>query len=161
MSGQFSQSGSLPILIVTLMFTPMDTHPSAPSGKIVVWLGDLIFQVKIEEASRRAGLRCVFTSAPSRLREEAASGALLIVLDLAFTNADSVDLIKELKASASTMSVSILAYAPHVNIDLKARALAAGCDAVVARSAFVQNLPELLLRYAAPARTVTDISLTS
>ncbi len=129
----------------------MATPTSALAGRIVVLLGDLIFQVKIEEGARRAGLSCVFTSAPTRLREEAANGALLMVVDLAFPGADTVALIAELKSSAPTAHVPILAYVPHVNVQLKAEAIAAGCDAVVARSAFVQNLPELLARYAAPA----------
>ncbi len=119
-----------------------------------------MFQVKIEQAAGRAGLHCIFTGAPSRFRAEAGDASLL-VLDLAFTGADTVALIEELKNSSLTASVPILAYVPHVNIELRARANAAGCDAVVARSAFVQNLPELLARYASPANADADLSLNS
>ncbi len=136
----------------------MDSQTPTSSGRIVVLLGDLIFQVKIEEAARRAGLSCVFTGAPTRLRDEVANGALLIVVDLAFAGADTVALITELKSSTQTATVPILAYVPHVNIDLKARAIAAGCDAVVARSAFVQNLSELLARYANPVDASAALS---
>ena len=137
----------------------MALQPPMISGKIVVLLNDLMFQVKIQEAARRAGLSCIFTGAPSRLRDEATQGANLIVLDLAFSGADTVALIADLKNFAETARLPILAYVPHVNVDLRARAVSAGCDAVLARSAFVQNLPELLAKYAVPLSTDADLSL--
>ncbi|RME70723.1 MAG: DUF309 domain-containing protein [Chloroflexi bacterium] len=43
--------------------------------------------------------------------------------------------------------VPVLGFGPHVDLQLRARALEAGCTAVVARSAIVQQLPQLVQKY--------------
>ena len=46
-------------------------------------------------------------------------------------------------------STSIVGFVSHVQGDLKVKALDAGCDAVMPRSAFSQNLGQLLRRHGA------------
>jgi hypothetical protein len=46
-------------------------------------------------------------------------------------------------------ATSIVGFVSHVQGDLKVKALDAGCDAVMPRSAFSQNLPQLLRRHGA------------
>jgi hypothetical protein len=43
--------------------------------------------------------------------------------------------------------VSIIGFLSHLQGDLKAKAVEAGCDVVMPRAAFSQNLPNLLRRY--------------
>ena len=44
-------------------------------------------------------------------------------------------------------STSIVGFLSHLQGDLKAKAVEAGCDSVMPRAAFSQNLPNLLRRY--------------
>jgi predicted metal-dependent hydrolase len=43
---------------------------------------------------------------------------------------------------------AVVGYGPHVDLDLRQRALEAGCDTVVARSAIASNMASLLERHA-------------
>jgi len=58
----------------------------------------------------------------------------------------SSDLDPQLKAKLKR-STSIIGLPLHLQGDLKAKAVEAGCDTVMPRSAFSQNLPNLLRRY--------------
>ena len=51
------------------------------------------------------------------------------------------------KSDSKTKPVSILSYVSHVQGDLKVMAQDAGADVVMARSAFSQNLPQILKRH--------------
>ena len=60
-------------------------------------------------------------------------------------------LVRELKADPASRKINLIAYLSHVQGELKQQAHAAGCDMVLARSAFSQNLPAILKRHATPA----------
>jgi hypothetical protein len=60
--------------------------------------------------------------------------------------ARTLTLIPKLKAKLKK-STSIVGFLSHLQGDLKAKAVEAGCDAVMPRAAFSQNLPNLLRRY--------------
>ena len=55
-------------------------------------------------------------------------------------------LIPRLKAKLKK-ATSIVGFLHHLQGDLKLKALEAGCDTVMPRSAFSQSLPNLLRRY--------------
>ena len=116
--------------------------------KVVAVLSDLMFTVKIQEAAKRAGLDAVFVKSGDQAIEQAKSLPAVMILDLNNTSADALDLIASLKADAATSKVSLLGYVSHVQADLKQAAQERGCDMVIARSAFSQNLPTILRRYA-------------
>lgn len=111
-------------------------------------LNDLMFTVKIQEAAKRAGLDVVFVKSQGEALERAKEDPAVIILDLNHTGAEPVQLISILKGSPQTSGIPLLGYVSHVQVDLRRAAQEAGCDVVVARSAFVQNLPELLGRFA-------------
>lgn len=120
-----------------------------PTTKTVVAvLSDLMFTVKIQEAAKRAGLKPVFVNSAADAFIQAKLNPVLIIIDLNNARLDPLSLIKQLKSDDLVNKVKLLAYVSHVQIDLKQAAQAEGCDMVVARSAFVQNLPELFARYA-------------
>jgi CheY-like chemotaxis protein len=108
---------------------------------------DLFFSVKINEAAKRAGLAVQFVkSQADALGQAAAQRPELIILDLNFNAVDPIGLIQQLKAG-ETRSISLLGYLSHVQGELKQKAQEAGCDVVLARSAFSQNLPQIFRRY--------------
>ena len=117
------------------------------SKPVLAVVEDLFFSVKIHEAAKRAGLALQFVkSRADALDQAAAQRPELMILDLNFNAVDPVGLIQSLK-SGDTKSISLLGYLSHVQGELKQKAQEAGCDVVLARSAFSQNLPQIFRRY--------------
>jgi CheY-like chemotaxis protein len=116
--------------------------------KIVAVLSDLMFIVKIQEAAKRAGLDVVFVRTQEDAIEQAKANPAVIILDLNATGLDALETIERLKQDSETSKVSLLGYVSHVQGELKQAAQQKGCDMVIARSAFSQNLPTILRRYA-------------
>jgi CheY-like chemotaxis protein len=119
--------------------------------RIVFFIEDLFFQAKIQETARKLGVKVAFmknekesVAALTASEEEDRPG--LIVFDLNNTNAKPLTLIPKLKAKLKK-STSIIGFLSHLQGDLKAKAVEAGCDTVMPRAAFSQNLPNLLRRY--------------
>ena len=85
--------------------------------------------------------------AESRL-SDAPEGARpsLIIFDLNNVNAKPLTLIPKIKAKLKK-GTSVIGFLSHLQGDLKAKAIDAGCDTVMPRSAFSQNLPNLLRRH--------------
>ena len=117
------------------------------SKTVVAVVEDLFFNVKIADAAKRAGLQVIFCKTEDAAMERIAEEPLLVVLDLNCASVDAVGLISRLKAG-EFQSIPLIGYVSHVQADLKQRAQAAGCDMVVARSAFSTNLPQILRRHA-------------
>lgn len=116
--------------------------------RIVAVLSDLMFRVKIEEAAKRAGFEAVFVQTQQDALARAKENPAVIILDLNHSAVEPLDTISKLKNDVETSKVNLLCYVSHVQADLKKAAQAAGCDQVIARSAFSQNLPAILGRYA-------------
>jgi CheY-like chemotaxis protein len=115
---------------------------------IVAVLNDLMFTVKIQEAAKRAGLNVVFVKSQPEALEQAKENPAVIILDLNMSSLEPLDTIARLKSNEQTSKISLLGYVSHVQGDLKLAAQQQGCDTVIARSAFSQNLPTILRRYA-------------
>jgi PleD family two-component response regulator len=112
-------------------------------------VNDLFFSVKISEAAKRNGLALEFVKDSGEVLAKAKEAKpSLIVFDLNFESVDPLDLITKLKASAETKSVSLLGYLSHLQSELKVQAQDAGCDMVLARSAFSQNMLMIFKRHA-------------
>lgn len=104
--------------------------------RIVAVLADLIFTVRITDAARRNGVEIDVVKSGEAALEKAA-GAARIILDLDFVAPEWITRLKE----AGTPMVG---YCSHVHTEVIRRAREAGCDVVLARSAFVQKLGELM-----------------
>ncbi len=115
--------------------------------KAIGVLNDLMFTVKIQEAAKRAGLDPVFVKTQENAIERAREKPAVVILDLNYGGLNPLELIAALKADEGTRGVPLIGYVSHVQVDLRQAAQAAGCDVVVARSAFVQGLPDLLGRF--------------
>ncbi|MBV9761746.1 MAG: hypothetical protein JO340_14390 [Acidobacteriaceae bacterium] len=118
------------------------------SKRVVAVISDLMFTVKIQEAAKRAGLEAVFVKSKQEAVEQAKLDPAVIILDLNNTALNALEVIDELKAAEETRNVRLLGFVSHVQADLKHAAQQKGCETVVARSAFSQNLPTILRRYA-------------
>jgi hypothetical protein len=125
--------------------------PEDAPTKIFFFIDDLFFVAKIQETARKLGVKVEFVKndkeSIARLtagEEEDRPG--LIVFDLNNANAKPLTLIPKLKTKLKR-STSLVGFLSHLQGDLKAKAVEAGCDTVMPRAAFSQNLPNLLRRY--------------
>jgi len=117
------------------------------SKKVLAVLEDLFFTVKINEAAKRAGLPITFLKSEHDVLEQAKTQPALIILDINFQGIDPLNLIRKLKADEQTKRINLIGYLSHVQGELKLQAQEAGCDMVMPRSAFSQNLPQILKRH--------------
>lgn len=122
--------------------------PKFEKKKILAVLEDLLFTVKINDVAKRNGLDVEFVKSERDAIDKAKTNPMLIILDLNSRAVDALKLIGDLKADDSTRKISLIGYVSHVQGELKQKAHEAGCDIVMARSAFSQNLPVLLKRHA-------------
>jgi CheY-like chemotaxis protein len=116
--------------------------------KVLAVLDDLFFRVKIADAAKRVGLDIEFLNNGTDVIERAKEQPLVIIIDLNINSLQPLELISELKSAPETKGVSIIGFVSHVQGELKQKAQEIGCDMVMARSAFSQNLPQILKRHA-------------
>jgi CheY-like chemotaxis protein len=146
--GRSYQSDSQPIDYSMGRVIPI--AEDAPT-RIYFFIEDLFFTAKIQETARKLGVKVAFIknekeqiAALTSAEEQDRPG--LIVFDLNNANAKPMTLIPKLKAKLKK-TTSIIGFLSHLQGDLKAKAVEAGCDTVMPRAAFSQNLPNLLRRY--------------
>lgn len=116
--------------------------------KILAVVEDLLFTVKISDAAKRAGLDVEFVKSERDVIDKATSEKpLLIILDLNFSAVQPLKLISKLKGNGQMKQISLIGYLSHVQGELKQQAQEAGANIVMARSAFSQNLQQILKRH--------------
>jgi len=115
--------------------------------KILAVMSDLFFSVKIGEAAKRAGLAVEFVKDAKELIEKAKQKPTLIIFDLNFEAVQPLKVIARLAGDTELKGTSLIGYLSHVQGELKQKAQEAGCDMVMTRSAFSQNLPQILRRH--------------
>ena len=124
--------------------------PEGAQTHIYFFIEELFFQAKIQEAARKLGVKVAFIKNEKEALAEMTDGEenkpALIVFDLNNANAKPLTLIPKLKTKLKR-TASIVGFLSHLQGDLKAKAVEAGCDVVMPRAAFSQNLPNLLRRY--------------
>jgi len=117
--------------------------------KILAVVDDLLFTVKINDAAKRAGLNVEFVKSEHDVIEKVTQEKpLLIILDLNNTSVEPLRLISKLKSDGDLKQISLIGYLSHVQGELKQKAQEAGANIVMARSAFSQNLQQILKRHA-------------
>jgi PleD family two-component response regulator len=116
--------------------------------KILAVVEDLLFTVKISDAAKRAGLEVEFLKSERDVIEKAThEKPLLIILDLNFNAVQPLKLISQVKSNGDMKQISVIGYLSHVQGELKQQAQDAGANMVMARSAFSQNLQQILKRH--------------
>ena len=129
---------------------PATVREDAPV-RIVCFIEDLFVLAKIQETARKLGVKVNFAKAEkdtlAKLTETPESDRpSLIVFDLNNVNAKPLTLIPKIKAKLKR-GTSVIGFLSHLQGDLKVKAIEAGCDMVMPKSAFSQNLPNLLRRH--------------
>ncbi len=125
--------------------------PENAQTHIYLFVEDLFITAKIQETARKQGVKVAFLKNEKEAIAELTSGEVtnkpaLIVFDLNNTNAKPLTLIPKLRTKLKR-SASIIGFLSTIQGDLKAKAMEAGCDTVMPKAAFSQNLPNLLRRY--------------
>jgi len=124
--------------------------PEGAQTHIYFFIEELFFQAKIQETAKKLGVKVAFVKnekeALAAMTDGDENKPALIVFDLNNANAKPLTLIPKLKTKLKR-TASIVGFLSHLQGDLKAKATEAGCDVVMPRAAFSQNLPNLLRRY--------------
>lgn len=115
--------------------------------RVLAVLSDLFFSVKLADAAKRSGLALEFVKDSETLLEKAREKPSLIIFDLNFEAAEPLKMIATLKGAPETKGISLIGYVSHVQGELKQKAHELGCDMVLARSAFSQNIPQIFKRH--------------
>src|SRR6201984_3520919 len=106
---------------------------------------------KIQETARKLNVKVEFVKSDKDMMEKMQQNGeekpSLIIFDLNNANVKPLSLIPKLKNKLK--KTSIIGFLSHVQGDLKQKAHEVGCDMVLPRSAFSQNLPQLLRRHGA------------
>lgn len=129
---------------------PPPIREDAPT-LIYFFIEDLFFLAKIQETAKKLGIKVGFLkndkdSLAKVLEAPEEDRPSLIVFDLNNANAKPLTLIPKLKAKLKK-GTSIIGFLSHLQGELKGKAVEAGCDMVMPRSAFSQNLPSLMRRH--------------
>ena len=113
--------------------------------RVLAAVEDLLFKSKISETASSLGIEATFPRNPGRLLEAIQrSPPDLLILDLNSARFEPLTLLKEVRSDEATRDVPTVGFLSHVQKDLAVAAREAGCDRVVARSAFTRDLPRIL-----------------
>ncbi len=110
-------------------------------GRVVALMDDLFFQMKLAETAKQLGVEVKVATNGEALMELMATETKLVIVDL---NARSQPLQAIEKLRQARKNVRVVGFLSHVQRELAAQAQAAGCDEVLARSSFTQNLATIL-----------------
>lgn len=113
---------------------------------IVAGVDDLFFMAKILDAARRTGVAVEGLPVAKVQERTSQAAAEAVILDL--NSVAAVDTIRELKRDPATCEIRVLGFVSHVDSNTVSAARDAGCDLVLARSAFSKGLPDLLRQLA-------------
>lgn len=110
-------------------------------GRVVALMDDLFFQMKLAETAKQLGVELKVAANGDALMNLMESAPKLVIVDL---NARSqpIQTIERLRLAQKDLRV--VGFLSHVQRDLAAQAQAAGCDEVMPRSSFTQNLATIL-----------------
>ncbi len=109
---------------------------------VLAIVDDLFFATKIETVARQVDAKVAFARDENQLTQ-------LIENDmpgLNIRNLAPIDTIRRLKSDVRLAAVPVIGFFSHVQVELERAAREAGCDRVLARSAFSAKLPEILRR---------------
>jgi DNA-binding NarL/FixJ family response regulator len=110
-------------------------------GKVVALMDDLFFQMKLAETAKQLGIEVKVATNGDALMDLMASQPKLVIVDLN-SRSHPIQTIELLRVSRK--DVRVVGFLSHVQTELAAQAQAAGCNEVMPRSVFTQNLAAIL-----------------
>ncbi len=118
----------------------------------LILVDDLFFASKIGEAARRAGVAIESVTMENLASRLQSTQAKAVIIDLNLRSGRAVEAVRNLKSNPEWKG-TVCGFVSHVQGDLIEAARRAGCDLVLARSAFARDLPKLLAQLAGKAET--------
>jgi CheY-like chemotaxis protein len=116
---------------------------SAMARRVLAAVEDLLFRSKISETAVQLGIEAEFPRSRTKLLEALReSPPDLLVLDLNSMRFEPLDVLRTVRSDE--IRTPTVGFLSHVQGDLAVAAREAGCDRVVARSAFTRDLPGIL-----------------
>ena len=109
--------------------------------RVVALMDDLFFQMKVAETAKHVGLELKVAANGDALLALMEPAPKLVIIDLN-ARSNPVQAIERIRAGKN--DVRVVAFLSHVQTELAAQARNAGCDEVMPRSAFTQNLAAIL-----------------
>ena len=114
---------------------------------ILAVVDDLLFLSKIQQTGQRIGV-AVKSARPADLPDLAIQDVPnALIIDLNHRSGKALEVLHTLRSDIRTKEITVIGFVSHVQTNLIAAARDAGCDLVLARSAFVSQLPSLLRRF--------------
>jgi CheY-like chemotaxis protein len=123
----------------------MDSVPMKPPPVLAV-VDDLMLSSRVSTAAKGAGVEVKFTRSVDAVlaAARATPPPALVILDLNSARTKPLEIIAALKADPSLAGIPTVGFVSHVDTTTIEAARRAGVDRVLARSAFVEQLPQLL-----------------
>lgn len=113
--------------------------------RVLAAVEDLLFKSKISETASQLGIEASFPRNPRRLLEALREAPPdLLVLDLNSGRFEPLALLGSVRSEEAMRDLPTVGFLSHVQKDLAVAAREAGCDRVIARSAFTRDLPKIL-----------------
>jgi len=110
-------------------------------GRVVALMDDLFFQMKLAETAKQLGVEVKVATTGDALLGLLESEPKVVIVDL---NSRSQPLQAIEKVRQRKRDIRVVGFLSHVQRELAAQAQAAGCNEVLPRSAFTENLAAIL-----------------
>ena len=110
-------------------------------GRVIALMDDLFFQMKLAETAKQLGVEVKVATSGEALMGLMTSEPRLVIVDL---NARSQPIAAIEKLRQTQKDVRVVGFLSHVQTELAGQAKAAGCNEVLPRSSFTQNLAAIL-----------------
>jgi CheY-like chemotaxis protein len=112
---------------------------------ILAAVDDLMFSSRISTAAKAVGATIRFTrSVEAVIAAARETSPALVILDLNSARTQPLEILAALKADPVLAAIPTVGFVSHVDTPTIEAAREAGADRVLARSAFVEQLPQLL-----------------
>ncbi|CAA9400230.1 hypothetical protein AVDCRST_MAG82-166 [uncultured Rubrobacteraceae bacterium] len=122
-----------------------DSTEANVTRRVLAAVEDLLFKSKISETASQLGIEASFPRNPRKLLEALREAPPdLLILDLNSGRFEPLALLGSVRSEEATRDLPTVGFLSHVQKDLAVAAREAGCDRVIARSAFTRDLPKIL-----------------
>jgi len=123
-----------------------DSGRDAADDVRVIVVADMLFASRVRGAAVAVGVAVATAGRPAAVSAKLASGTVrLLLVDLELRTGDPIAVIRLARSDPAHSGLVIVGFASHTNVAAITAGREAGADRVLARSAFIRTLPELLL----------------
>jgi CheY-like chemotaxis protein len=114
------------------------------NDRVAILVDDMFFAAKINSAAEACGRQIDRIRSREQLEGLVGDPPALMIIDLNSDRLDPLETIGFFKSRGELRAVPIVGFVSHVQTELIRGAQAAGCDHVLARSAFTQMLLDIV-----------------